>query len=45
MLLDYIPMEDQDAHILTKAFSRCKFEFQRDRIGVANSPFLVEREH
>jgi len=44
MLLEYIPMEEQDADILTKALSRCKFEFHRDRIRVADNPFLVERE-
>jgi len=43
MLLEYIPAVKQDADILTKALSRCKFEFQRERIGVANNPFLVER--
>lgn len=44
MLLECIPTEEQDADILTKALSRCKFEFHRDRIGVANNPFLIERE-
>jgi len=44
MLLQYISTEEQDANILTKAFSKCKFEFHRDRIGVADNPFLVERE-
>eukprot|EP00253_Pinus_taeda_P008405 PITA_08405 len=33
MLLEYIPPEDQDADILTKALFRCKFEFHRDRSG------------
>ena len=44
MLLEYIPTEEQDVDILTKALSRCKFEFHIDRIEVANNPFLVERE-
>jgi len=44
MLLDYIPMEEKDANILKKALPRCKFEFHRDRIGVVDNPFLVERE-
>lgn len=44
MLLDYIPTEEQDVDILTKALSRCKFEFHKDWIGVADNPFLVERE-
>ena len=44
MLLGYIPMEEQDADILTKALSRCKFKFHRDRIEVVDNPFLVDRE-
>ena len=44
MLLSYIPMEDQDAYILMKALTRRKFEYHRDRIGVADNPYLVERE-
>ena len=44
MLLQYIPMEDQDADILTKVLTRSKFEYHRDRIGVKDNPFLVERE-
>ena len=44
MLLGYIPTEEQDANILTKELSRCKFEFHRDMNRVADNPFLVERE-
>jgi hypothetical protein len=44
MLLQYSPMEDQDADILTKALTKRKFEYHRDRIGVKDNPFLVERE-
>ena len=44
MLLQYISTEEQDADILTKALSKCKFEFHRDRIGLADNPFLVERD-
>eukprot|EP00253_Pinus_taeda_P029612 PITA_29612 len=44
MLLSYIPTEDQDADILTKALTRRKFEYHRGRIGVADNPYLVERE-
>jgi hypothetical protein len=44
LLLQYIPTEDQDAEILTKALARSKFEYHRDRIGVKDNPFLVERE-
>jgi hypothetical protein len=44
MLLQYIPTEDQDADILAKALTRRKFKYHRDRIGVKDNPFLVERE-
>lgn len=44
MLLEYIPTEEQDEDILTKALSRGKFEFHGGRIGVSDNPFLVERE-
>ena len=44
MLLQYIPMEDQDADILTKALTRRKFEYDRGGIGVKDNPYLVERE-
>jgi hypothetical protein len=44
MLLQYIPTEDHDADIMTKALTRSKFEYHRDRIGVKDNPFLVERE-
>ena len=42
MLLQYISTEEQDTDILTKALSKCKFEFHRNRIGVVDNPFLVE---
>jgi hypothetical protein len=44
MLLQYIPTEDQDTYILTKALTRSKFEYHKDRIEVKDNPFLVERE-
>ena len=44
MLLSYIPTEDQDVDILTKALTRSKFEYHRGRIGVADNPYPVERE-
>ena len=44
MLLQHIPMEDQDVDILTKALAKRKFKYHRGRIGVADNPFLVERE-
>lgn len=44
MLLLYVSTEEHDADILTKALSKCKFEFHRDKIGVTDNPFLVERK-
>ena len=44
MMLSYVPTEDQDADILTKALTRSKFEFHRGRIGIADNPYLAERE-
>ena len=44
MLLQYIPTEEQDVDMLTKALSRGKFEFHRCRIGVVDNQFLIERE-
>jgi len=44
MLLQYIPTEDEDADILTKELAKRKFEYHKSRIGVADIPFLVERE-
>jgi len=45
MLLKYIPMEEKYADILKKELTICKFEFHRDKNGVVDNPFLVEREH
>ena len=44
MLLQYIPTKDQDANILMKALAKRTFEYHRGMIGVADSPFPVERE-
>jgi len=44
MLLQYIPIEEEDVDILRKALSRGKFEFHRFRIGVVDNLFLAERE-
>ena len=43
MLLQYIPTTDQDVDILSKALTKRKFEYHRDRLGVKDNPFLVER--
>ena len=44
MLLSYIPTEDRDADILTKALTRRKFKYHRGRIGFVDNPYLAERE-
>ena len=44
MLLQYIPMEDQDADILTKALTKRKFEYRGGKIKVKDNPYLVERD-
>jgi len=44
MLLEYTSIEEQDADIFPKALSKCKFKFHSDMIGVADNPFLVERD-
>ena len=44
MLPQYIPMEDKDAGILTKALTMSKFKYHKDMIRVKDNPFLVERE-
>jgi hypothetical protein len=44
MLLRYIRTKDQDADIMMEALTRRKFKYHRDRIGVKDNPFLVERE-
>ena len=44
MLLKYISTKKQVADILTKALSKCKFEFHRDKIGVADNTLHVEGE-
>ena len=45
MLLQYIPTEDQDADILTKALSRRKFEYHRGKIEVKDNSYVIEREN
>lgn len=41
MLLEYIPTEEKDANILTKALSKCKFEFHKGGIRVEIIHFLL----
>jgi len=44
MLLQYIPTEEQDVDILTKALSRGKLESQGCRIGVMEKLLLAKKE-
>jgi hypothetical protein len=44
MFLQYIPTKDHDADILTKVLTKRKSEYHRDKIGVKDNTFLVERE-
>ena len=44
MLIQYIPIEDQDVDIHTKVLTRSKFEYHRRRIGVKDNHYLGERE-
>ena len=44
VFLQYIPAEEQDADIMTKALSRGNIEFHRCTIGVVDNPFLAKRE-
>ena len=43
-MLQYIPIEDQDANILTKHLLRGKFEFHRSMIRVVQNHFVAKRE-
>ena len=40
-MLEWIPTEEQEAHILMKELSRGKFKFHRGKIRVSNNPFIV----
>ena len=44
MLLNYIPIEEHDADILTKEMSRGIFKFHRGRIRVSDNPFIVDKK-
>ena len=41
--LQYIPIEEQVADILTKALEKTKFIFFRDKLGVMQTSFLAKR--
>ena len=42
--LQYIPIDEQVADILTKALGKAKFIFFRDKMGVLQNNFLAKRE-
>jgi len=44
MMLVYIPIEEKDEDILTKALLRGKFKFHGCSIWVVQNPFLSKRE-
>ena len=43
-MLEYIPIEENDANILMKELSMGNFEFHRGKIRVFDNPFLAKRE-
>lgn len=43
--LDYVAFGEQFANVLTKHLSRINFEYFSERLGLAENPFLREREH
>ena len=42
--LQYIPIDDQTADVLTKPLPRVKFEYFHGRLGVEENISLLERE-
>ena len=42
--LQYIPIDDQTADVLTKPLPRVKFEYFHGRLGVEDNISLLERE-
>ena len=44
MLLQNIPIEDQDVDTLTKEFLRIKLKFHRYKVGVVGKSILAKRE-
>eukprot|EP00253_Pinus_taeda_P024908 PITA_24908 len=44
MMLQYVSTEEQDVDILTKALSKCKFEFHRDRILLRGSVEMCNKK-
>ena len=44
MKLQYVPIEEQVADVLTKPLSCVKFEYFQDKIGVVRKDLLGKRE-
>ena len=45
MKLQYAPIEEQVADVLTKPLSQLKFEHFRDKLGVVQKDLLGNREY
>jgi hypothetical protein len=44
VLVQYLPTDEQVVDVLTKPLTKMKFEYFRDRLGVAENVSLAERE-
>jgi hypothetical protein len=44
VLVQYLPIDEQVADVLTKPITRMKFKYFRDRLGMAENASLTERE-
>jgi hypothetical protein len=44
VLVQYLPTDEQVVDVLTKPLTRMKFEYFRDRLGMAENASLTERE-
>jgi hypothetical protein len=44
VLVQYLPTDEKVTDVLTKPLTRTKFEYFRDRLGVAENASLAERE-
>jgi hypothetical protein len=42
--VQYLPTDEQVADVLTKPLTKMKFEYFRDKLGVAENVSLTERE-
>ena len=44
IMVKYLPTNEQVVDVLTKPLTKMKFEYFRDRLGVAENVSLAERE-